>query len=114
MDRGQGPSTWAGTDTGEIIMNTILKSTLVAAALLAAGTTTLDASASYTIGAFSGKANQWSDNVCFAENYDGVVNTCQYQKRWDMPLSVITNTSIPVIVTAVSPDQNHNVACAAV
>ena len=96
-------------------MNTILKSTLMMAALLAAGTTTLDASASYTIGAFSGKANPSSDTSCFSENYDGVVNTCSVQKRWDMPLSAFTGgVGIPVTVSAFGATSSNNVGCQSV
>jgi hypothetical protein len=93
-------------------MNRIFKSLSVAAVLLAAGMAAPNAHAR-GVGAFSGKAPDFADSSCFSEYWDGVVNNCSTQKRWDVPLAVDLPGSYPVTVHAYGATPDNNVGCQA-
>jgi hypothetical protein len=95
-------------------MNTIWKRALVAAALLAAGTATLDASAD-SVGGWAGKANNPANTSCFTENFAGVVNSnCANPTRWDLPMVNTSNghdNQFSASVNVFAPSQPSFVGC---
>src|SRR5262249_16754357 len=93
-------------------MNRIMKSLSAPAVLFPAGLATPNAHAR-GVGAFSGKANPLAGSSCFGEFWDGVVNQCSTQKRWDVPLAVDPAGSYTVWVHAYGATPANNVGCQA-
>jgi hypothetical protein len=70
------------------------------------------AEASRSVGGFAGHEDNAGQNSCFAENWNGVTNTCNSAVRWDIPLPIdggghYNSPEIQVFVSGVA----SNVSC---